>query len=321
MAPADALGVGTIHDDSRTRDAFDRRGSVAAVAAQRAAAERLGARVSWGRFGAPRSVFKADGWLAEGLEGTPEAAAREFLRRNAALFGDVSGLSCQRRPPHRLGRARRALPPRGRRAAARGRDGGRRHSSTAASATRPRRSAGAGRSRARARLSGQEAWRAAARNAGVDAGACPCAARGRLRPAARGGLAPLQQVREVAVATGGGFRRAFEANVVDNGRVPRPGRCSSTPRPAPCCAASTGSTRPQTSRTGSTSRTTRRSTARAPTAGSSAASRPAARPRPPARSTSAAPRRPPAGVGHGRADPDADRDHQTATTPTPGCRR
>ena len=71
------------------------------------------------------------------------------------------------------------------------------------------------------RLSGQEAWRAAARNAGVDAGAVSVrgarAGFGQLRV---GGLEPLQQVREVAVATGDGFRRAFEANVVDNGREP-----------------------------------------------------------------------------------------------------
>src|SRR5918997_1275667 len=92
LAPAETFAVGTIHDHASGRDSFDRRGAVAPTTSQRAAAERLGARVSWGRFGAPRSVFKADGWLAEGLTGTPEAAAREFLRRNAALFGDVSGL-------------------------------------------------------------------------------------------------------------------------------------------------------------------------------------------------------------------------------------
>src|SRR5215217_4544358 len=79
LAPADAFGVGAVHDRAAGPDAFDRRGAaVAPSAAQRAAARRLDARVSWNRLGGPRSLFRAKGWLAEGLAGSAEAGAREF---------------------------------------------------------------------------------------------------------------------------------------------------------------------------------------------------------------------------------------------------
>ena len=72
LAPAEAFGVGSVHDHASGRDSLDRRGAgLKPSAAQRAAAARLGARVSWNRFGTPRSLFRADGWLAEGLAGTP----------------------------------------------------------------------------------------------------------------------------------------------------------------------------------------------------------------------------------------------------------
>ena len=221
MAPADTFGVGAIHDHASGKDSFDRRGAVAPSATQRAAAARLGARVSWGRFGAPRSVYKHDGWLAEGLTGTPETAAREFLRRNAALFGDVSGL--------RLVNDARLVGSDAHVVLFRREVGGLRVAGgTLAVGLVDGRvgyassSLGAGGAlEGTRRLTGQEAWRAAARSAGVDAGAVSVrgarAGFGQLRVS---GLEQLQQVREVAAATGDGYRRAFEANVVDNGRVP-----------------------------------------------------------------------------------------------------
>src|SRR5687767_7690768 len=93
---APASGAVKIGDQAPTRDSFDRRGMSQPAAAQRSAARATGARVSWNRFGTPRSLFKARGWLAEGLTGAPRDAAREFVRRNAALFrlseADVAAL-------------------------------------------------------------------------------------------------------------------------------------------------------------------------------------------------------------------------------------
>lgn len=67
LAPADAFAVGAVHEHATGRDSLDRRGAVGPSVGQRAAAARLGARVSWNRFGTPRSLSRASGWLAEGL--------------------------------------------------------------------------------------------------------------------------------------------------------------------------------------------------------------------------------------------------------------
>ena len=96
MAPVDALGVGDVHEHTPARGERrpHRRGQPSG--AQRATVEAMGARATWNRFGTPSSLMRDGGWLAEGLDGSPAAAAREFVRRNAALFrlsqADVAGL-------------------------------------------------------------------------------------------------------------------------------------------------------------------------------------------------------------------------------------
>jgi hypothetical protein len=68
---------------------LDTRTTVAApTAAQTAAADRLGAAVTWNRFGTPSSVYKLDGNLATGVQApTAVGAARSWLGQNAELFG------------------------------------------------------------------------------------------------------------------------------------------------------------------------------------------------------------------------------------------
>jgi hypothetical protein len=66
---------------------YDSRASVAPTADQLAAANALGADVSWNRFGAASSVSKAGAFITKGLQ-APEAvsAARKWLDANKALF-------------------------------------------------------------------------------------------------------------------------------------------------------------------------------------------------------------------------------------------
>ncbi len=77
----------------------DARGPLLApLASARAAVAALGSgtEVSWGRFGTPRTLTRPGGWLAEGLPGTPEQAARAFLAARPGIVGltaaDVAGL-------------------------------------------------------------------------------------------------------------------------------------------------------------------------------------------------------------------------------------
>src|SRR5262252_169823 len=66
---------------------YDSRASVAPTADQLAAANALGADVSWNRFGAASSVSKAGAFITKGLQ-APDAvsAARKWLDANKALF-------------------------------------------------------------------------------------------------------------------------------------------------------------------------------------------------------------------------------------------
>jgi extracellular elastinolytic metalloproteinase len=76
-----------------------RRSVVAPTAGQVAAADALGADVSWNRFGTPSSVFDVDGTLASGLQAADAvAAARAWLDQNKALFrlGSAEGLELVR---------------------------------------------------------------------------------------------------------------------------------------------------------------------------------------------------------------------------------
>ena len=229
VAPANAVGAGRIHEHSSARDSVERRGApLAPSTAQRAAAARLDARTTWNRFGTPRSLFKPAGWLADGLASDARVAAREFVRRNAALYrlsaADVSALAVV--ADHRLGSDAHVvtfeqrfgdLPTAGSGLVSVGVVGGK--VAYASSSL-----GGSGALQGERRLTAQDAWLTAARNAGVEAdagdiGVAPSRAGfGQLRVA---GLTELQQVREVAVPTPrNGVRRAFEANVVDNGREP-----------------------------------------------------------------------------------------------------
>ena len=94
--PTTAFGVVRIVEDNHGVNDFDARvGKVAPTAAQKAAAKRLHAKVTWNRFGTPETVSKRGKYLAKGIRGknAPEAA-RRWLHRNRALFGipSTSGL-------------------------------------------------------------------------------------------------------------------------------------------------------------------------------------------------------------------------------------
>jgi hypothetical protein len=66
---------------------YDSRASVAPTAEQLAAANALGANVSWSRFGTAASVIKYGGYVTTGLQ-APDAAsaARSWLDANKSLF-------------------------------------------------------------------------------------------------------------------------------------------------------------------------------------------------------------------------------------------
>ncbi len=67
----------------------DARGSVEALASQRAAVAQLGVRdVRWNQFGTPSSLLPTDGSLGR-ARGGPAAAARSWLSDNAEVFGLV----------------------------------------------------------------------------------------------------------------------------------------------------------------------------------------------------------------------------------------
>ncbi|HEU5038665.1 MAG TPA: M36 family metallopeptidase [Nocardioides sp.] len=67
---------------------LDARGTALPTAAQRTAAGHLGAvDLRWNQFGTPSSILPADGVLARATSADPVAAARSWLRSNAAVFG------------------------------------------------------------------------------------------------------------------------------------------------------------------------------------------------------------------------------------------
>ena len=81
--------------DSRDLDAV-----VAPTAAQLAAAERLGARVTWNRTGTPRVIEVADGYLSRPSGQEPVALARGWLTEHADVLGlapaDIAALAVVR---------------------------------------------------------------------------------------------------------------------------------------------------------------------------------------------------------------------------------
>ncbi len=63
-----------------------RAGLIQPSVAQKTRVTQLGAAVRWNKFGTPQSLIKHGGWLATGLGGSPENAARTFVRNNRTLF-------------------------------------------------------------------------------------------------------------------------------------------------------------------------------------------------------------------------------------------
>ena len=86
--PASAFGIANVHSgDDGLRDYDSRTGKLAPTRAQKAAAKRLGARVTWNQFGTPATVSKRGKYLAKGIRAkTAPAAASKWLNRHRALF-------------------------------------------------------------------------------------------------------------------------------------------------------------------------------------------------------------------------------------------
>ncbi len=94
--PATAFGVANVVESGDALRDYDARvGKVAPTKAQKAAAKRLHAKVTWNRFGTPETISKRGKYLAKGIRGkTAPEAARRWVHRNRALFGlaSTSGL-------------------------------------------------------------------------------------------------------------------------------------------------------------------------------------------------------------------------------------
>jgi extracellular elastinolytic metalloproteinase len=89
LVPGTAGSVVQIADETADRADFDvRTGKLKPTQAQRAAAARLGAAVTWNRFGTPASLSKRGKYLATGIRGqNAVAAARAWLTANRAVLG------------------------------------------------------------------------------------------------------------------------------------------------------------------------------------------------------------------------------------------
>jgi extracellular elastinolytic metalloproteinase len=100
-APAQSA-VNLTDADTALPDFDVRTDSVPPTAAQVAAAQALGADVSWNKFGTPSSVYNLDGNLATGVSAADAvAAARAWVAQNATLFGlsSTSSLTLVRDTP------------------------------------------------------------------------------------------------------------------------------------------------------------------------------------------------------------------------------
>jgi extracellular elastinolytic metalloproteinase len=87
-----------------------RAGLVQPTAAQLSAVRQIGAHATWTRFGTPASLIKfGGGALASRVTGTPDVAARNWIRKNRTLFkltdSDVSNLELVASNPVGAGRA------------------------------------------------------------------------------------------------------------------------------------------------------------------------------------------------------------------------
>ena len=89
VVSATSLAAGSIPEIQRgvLADVDNRVGSIARTPRQVAVASQLDARVTWNRFGTPRSLSKPGGYLATGVAGdSAVAAARAWLAGNKELF-------------------------------------------------------------------------------------------------------------------------------------------------------------------------------------------------------------------------------------------
>jgi extracellular elastinolytic metalloproteinase len=88
IAGASAYGAAHIPEvHTELPDVDTRTATVDPSAAQLAAAEQLGADVTWNQFGTPSTVFNLNGNLASGVAGSDAVAAvRSWLDRNKTLF-------------------------------------------------------------------------------------------------------------------------------------------------------------------------------------------------------------------------------------------
>lgn len=85
--PGSTLGVGEILDAHEgLKDVDNRTGTVAPTAAQRDQVQALGATARFNEFGTVQSLIKYGGFLATGLSSDPVAAARTFIDQNKVLF-------------------------------------------------------------------------------------------------------------------------------------------------------------------------------------------------------------------------------------------
>ena len=89
LVPGAAVSV-VQHDQDVVE--FDvRTGKLSPTSAQRAAASRMGAAVTWNRFGTPASLSKRGKFIATGVRGqNAAAAARTWLNANKAVLGLAS---------------------------------------------------------------------------------------------------------------------------------------------------------------------------------------------------------------------------------------
>ena len=87
--PASSFGIANVyHQDDALPDYDIRSGKLAPTRAQKAAAKRIGARVTWNRFGTPASLSKRGKFLSKATRGkTAVQAARRYLYYKRALFG------------------------------------------------------------------------------------------------------------------------------------------------------------------------------------------------------------------------------------------
>ncbi len=84
-APAQAVAV-TPGGQFVLNDKDFRAGVIQPTTAQKTRVTQLGASVRWNKFGTPQSLIKYGGWLSTGLSGSPDSAARSWIRTNRALF-------------------------------------------------------------------------------------------------------------------------------------------------------------------------------------------------------------------------------------------